>query len=232
MSLLELDNVSYQYPNAEANAVDSFSGTLETGKLTALLGCNGSGKSTIAKLAAGLTHPDSGTVLLNKNFLSAGWNGIGYLFQYPDDQFITASIESELAYGLENLALPPDQIVLEVKKALHQFHLLHLKDRSPEQLSDGQKQLVALVSVLLMHPKFLVLDEALSYLDLAWQQRIWQIISEINPKTGILWITTRTAEALRADEVWLINTGRMVNSGSPSKVLSNSNLEYYGLEPL
>lgn len=232
MSHIELINLTYRYPKAGNNAVDSFSGVIHAGKITALLGSNGSGKSTIAKLAAGLIQPGSGKVRLNQASLTIGWNSIGYLFQYPDDQFVTASVESELAFGIENLALPSNKIAILVNEALDQFHLRSLKDRSPEQLSDGQKQLVALTSVMLMRPKFLILDEALSFLDIAWQHRIWQILMDISDKIGILWLTTHTQEALRADVLWLINDGIMIGCGDPKKILSDVDLEKYGLEPL
>jgi len=97
MSNLELHDISYQYPHAKAYAVEKFSGSIKRGKITALLGCNGSGKSTIGQLSSGLISPSTGSVKLDNKPLTAGWNGIGVLFQYPDDQFVTSTVESELA---------------------------------------------------------------------------------------------------------------------------------------
>jgi len=232
MSLLELHDIAYRYPHTETPAVEEFSGVIESGKITALLGCNGSGKSTIGKIASGLISPLAGSVKLDGNSLKAGWNGIGALFQFPDDQFVTSTVESELAFGLENLAIESNVINNKVDYALSRFNLELLRYRSPEQLSDGQKQLVALASVLLMRPKFLILDEAVSFLDWGWQKRIWQSIVEVTTDTGILWITTRTSEAARADEVWLIDSGKLIGSGNPESILAKIDLEQIGLAPL
>ena len=232
MPVLELNDISYCYPQADTNAVENFSATLKTGSITTLLGANGSGKSTIGKIAAGLIQPSRGSVNISEPVLTSSWNSIGVLFQSPDDQFVSSTVGAELAYGLENLALETAVINQAVEECLDRYKLKPLRDRSPEQLSDGQKQLVALMSVMLMRPRFLILDEAVSYLDWGWQEIIRRTIEEVVADTGVLWITTRTSEALRADEVWLIDDGKLIASGEPSSTLSALKLEQYGLAPL
>jgi len=231
MALLELRDVSYTYPGATRPALDRVSCRLETGQLAALVGPNGCGKSTLALVAAGLLTPQAGNVILNGVGKSSAWNGVGLLFQNPDEQLLTADVESELAWGLENLALPPEEIDGRVQAALEFFDLSDKANLPPEALSDGQKQLVALAGVAVMEPAFLLLDEATAFLDPAWTTRVQEFARKLTETAGVIWITTRATRATAADRVWLMHRGRIVAEGTPEEMLQPERLEELGIEP-
>ena len=231
MAVLELREVSYTYPDSSSPALDRITCRLETGRFVALLGRNGSGKSTLALIAAGLLDPASGSVASNGVNLLPGWSGVGLLFQNPDEQLLAQDVEGELAWGLENLTLPPDEIESRVRKGLQQFGLTDKAHLPPEALSDGQKQLVALTALVVMKPAFLLLDEVTAFLDPYWTKRVLRITRELARDAGVLWISTRAAEAVAADEVWLMSQGKIVSTGTPQDMLIPHRLEQLGIEP-
>ena len=226
---LQLTNISLQYPGATSPALNNISCQIKSGQRIALLGENGCGKSTLAKVMCGLIEPDSGDVILNGKPLGEAWNGIGLLFQNPDEQLMASSVENELAWGLENLAMPPEVMIERIEAALVTFDLTDIRDTPPEHLSDGQKQLVALASVVVMKPDFLILDEVTAFLDPNWKDQILEKILSFSSKMGILWISTRSDENTNADEIWLMKDGLVIDKGNPESILTTEKLENTGL---
>ncbi len=211
MPILELKDVSLSYPGAVTLALNRVSCRLETGKYVVLYGSNGCGKSSLAKIMAGLLQPQAGEVIRSNIPTHSGWNSVGMLFQNQDEQLVSLDVESELAWGLENLNIPRDEMIERIKATLRQFDLTSIRYSPPESLSDGQKQLVALAATLIMKPSFLILDEATAFLDPQWRRRVQQYAREAVNSAGVLWITTRRAETADADELWSMVNGKIVS---------------------
>ena len=228
-SRLEIKNVTLKYSGSKTPALKNISCQLTPAKKTILLGANGSGKSTLAKVICGLLPPDSGEVLLDGKPLAEGWNGIGYLFQNPDEQLLASTVETELAWGLENLRLPHREMSVRVEECLEMFGLQDIRRHPPEHLSDGQKQLVAIAAIVAMRPSYLILDECTAFLDPGWKARIACKVDELAADMGVLWISSRPAEATRADEVWLMRTGEIIEQGSPDVLRRTDKLAIAGL---
>jgi energy-coupling factor transport system ATP-binding protein len=210
MPILELTDVTFSYPDSNVVTIANVSCKLGTGQFVVLHGSNGCGKSTLAKIMSGLLQPQSGIVNNNGGNSVSGWNGVGLLFQNPDEQLLAQNVEGEIAWGLENLGLPRNEMVKRVNETINYFNLTDLRQRPPESLSDGQKQLVALASIVVMRPSFLILDEATAFLDPLWKQRVRRYAQELSDNTGVLWITTRKQEIRDADEVWWMEKGELM----------------------
>ncbi len=231
MAVLTLSGVSFTYPGASKPAVENLSATVESGRWVALLGANGSGKSTLARLMAGLLSPTEGSVTLDGQSLRPEWNGIGIIFQNPDEGLFNPTVEREIAWGLENIATPPAEMEVRVSGVLERFGLQILANREPFTLSDGQKQLTALASILVMNPPLLIFDEPTAYLDPWWKRRLLVTVRESCGERGVVWFSTRAAEAVEADEVWLLHEGRLAERGAPEVMLRNERLERLGIVP-
>ncbi len=238
VNILELNNISYQYPNSKTRILKNISCKLETGRLITLLGANGSGKSTLAKVFCGILEPDSGEAPsptdppLQTAEEENSWNGIGLVLQNPDEQLVTGSVETELAWGLENLGVERDLMRRKVDELLDLFGLQKKRKTPPENLSDGEKQLVALGSIIIMDPDFLILDEPAAFLDNYWQNRIGELIIDLKERMGILWISTRAQDAQSSDEIWILQNGKIASSGSPIRILESDRLKEAGIAPL
>ena len=232
MAKLLFESVSYYYPGVSSPAIKDIGFTVETGEIIAVLGANGSGKSTLGKIAAGLLTPASGEVTVSGVDRHADWSGVGLLLQNPDEQILTHSVESELAWGLENLALPQDEMHRRVAEILEMFELQEMRSAAPETLSDGWKQILALASLVAMKPAFLVLDEVTAFLDPYWRVRIREFCRRLMQSTGLIWISTDTRDSLAADHVLVLENGRLVKSGHPDSVLHDVDLKKCGLELL
>ena len=204
MAILELRNVNYTYPGASRPAIEDVSLRLETGQFLVLTGDNGSGKSTLARVAAGLDLPSSGEIRCEPLGSRAA-----LLFQNPDEQLICSKVEKELAWGLENLSLSPDEIKTRVENGLGRFRLQSIADQPPEALSDGQKQLVALAALAVMRPAFLILDEVGAFLDPYWARQVLEYTQSIIQDTGILWIASRDEAIPLSGRVLKIDRGRL-----------------------
>ena len=232
MALLQLKDVSYTYPDSPKPALDNITFALETGQHVVLLGANGSGKSTLARVAAGLLMPASGEVVMTGFEDQAGWNGVGLLFQNPDEQLLTHSVEAELAWGLENLGLLQDEMRRRIGEALELFELSDKANSSPDTLSDGWKQVTALASLAVMRPAFLILDEATAFLDPYWTAKIKGMVRGLIEVSGLLWITADGADAIKADRVLGLVDGQLIADGNPREVLQPERLEALGIEPV
>lgn len=237
MKVLELKNVTYKYRAYESGengvypelpAVENISLDIFEGEFVALLGHNGSGKSTLAKLFNGLYIPASGTVkafdLLtsdSKNLFEIRKN-IGVVFQNPDNQMIATIVEDDIAFGPENIGLPPKEIAERVRFALSAVDMEKYRDSSATRLSGGQKQRIAIAGVLAVMPKVLVLDESTAMLDPKGRKEILAILKKLNTEHGItvILITHFMDEAAEAERVIVLNDGKIALDGTPSEVFS------------
>ena len=240
--MIELKEVSYKYKLDEERsilALDDINLTLKQGESVAIIGSNGSGKTTLARLLNALLLPTSGKVLVDgldtsdKDSQKMTRLKVGMVFQNPDNQLISTSVEREIAFGLENLALPYEEMERRVEWALDFFHLKEYKNHPPHKLSGGEKQRVALASVLSMQPEYLVLDEPTSLLDAKGKKEVMGLIEKFSKQRNmtVIHITQFPEEAIIADRVLVMHRGKIVLDGYPKDVFKQKNkLKEIGLE--
>ena len=226
MSKLEIKNLCFSY-SEDRPTIDDISFTLEKGSYTVILGHNGSGKSTLAKLIIGLLEKKSGQIFFNdeemdKKSIKKLQSKTALVFQNPDNQFIGATVEDDIAFGLENKQFPHDKMQEEINRFAESVHMLEYLKKEPSNLSGGQKQRVALAGALILRPEILILDEATSMLDPKGKSTVRKAIDRIhqeNPDLTILSITHDVDEALLADRVFILSHGKLVKDGTPKEIL-------------
>lgn len=238
MKAIEVENVSFAY-NQETDALAGVSFAVKRGSYTSLIGHNGSGKSTIAKLIAGLLVAKSGSIrvagkTMNEENISEIRRHIGIVFQNPDNQFIGSSVRDDIAFGLENYQVPQEEILPIVEHYATLVEMSSFLEREPEKLSGGQKQRVAIAGVLAMQPQILILDEATSMLDPRGKEEVNQLIRKLHqdrPEMTILSITHDIEEAAQSDDVIVMNKGKVVLAGKPEQVFKKEKqLQAIGLD--
>jgi energy-coupling factor transport system ATP-binding protein len=230
VAIVEAKEVSYSYrsENSISPALAGVSLTIEPGEFVAIIGHNGSGKSTFAKHINALYLPDSGQVLISgmdTKDETRVWDirrTAGMVFQNPDNQLVATIVEEDVAFGPENLGVPTEEIRLRVDEALEEVGMSEYKDRAPHMLSGGQKQRVAIAGVLAMRPDIIVFDEPTAMLDPEGRTEVLATIRELHGqgKTIIL-ITHYMEEALEADRVVIMTGGQITLSGTPREVFDN-----------
>lgn len=226
--LIIADNVSYTYEGAEQPAIHEVSLTVEEGEFLAILGRNGSGKSTLAKMFNALYLPTEGTMTIcgmdtkDEKYLWDIRQHAGMVFQNPDNQLVATVVEEDVAFGLENIGVPTEQILPRVMAALRTVGMENFAKHAPHMLSGGQKQRVAIAGMLAMRPKILILDEATAMLDPAGRRDIFSIARKLNRENGItvLWITHFMEEAAQADRLLIMHEGRVARSGLPAELFT------------
>ncbi|MBK7093462.1 MAG: ATP-binding cassette domain-containing protein [bacterium] len=224
--MIQFKDVSFGY-GASAFALRDINLTISTGERVCLLGRNGSGKSTILKLAAGIVTPHTGDVKIagvstkdNKQFRNLRGQ-IGFIFQNPDDQILTASVQSELAFTLENLNVDRDEIARRIKEFAKRFHLDNLLTRHPTQLSAGEKQRLVLAATLISTPSVLILDEPTSYLDSDGQKLVNEAVFG-SRDWSIMSATQNFAEVELYDRVVFVEGGEVIFDGTVSEFRSTT----------
>lgn len=236
--MIRLDDVSYSYGAGAGGrpALERVNLELSEGEIVVVVGANGSGKSTLARLANGLLVPSSGSVSVDGIATTDGprvreiRTRVGIVFQRPDDQIVTTSVEDDVAFGPENLGLPRDEIRRRVDAALEAAGLAGLEQREPHLLSGGQKQRLALAGALAMQPRYLVLDEPSSMIDPQGRSEILRIVSELRDSGhGILLVTHDLSDALIADRLIVLERGRVAYSGSLEQAAESVDLERVGI---
>lgn len=244
---IEFRDVKFHYDNSEnkENVINDLSFIINPGEMVAILGHNGSGKSTIAKLMMGLLSPSQGQIILddieiNENKISEDeidqlHSKMGIIFQNPDNQFVGVTVEDDIAFGLENYQIPREEMIERINKYAKLVNMEEYLKSNPEDLSGGQKQRVAIAGVLAMNTEVIIFDESTSMLDPKGTREIIDMIkllkSEYN-KT-IITITHNLEEATFADRVIVLNNGSIVLDGTPEEVLKEKNiLEASGLKLL
>lgn len=233
-SILQASNVEFVYrPNSENSfpikALSDITLSIARGQFVVVLGRNGSGKSTFARLLNALLIPTGGIVTVNgvdtKNPDSL-WDirkTVGMVFQNPDNQIIGTVVEEDVAFGPENLGIPPSEIRYRVDEALKSVNIYEYARNAPHLLSGGQKQRVAIAGILAMKPECIVLDEATSMLDPTGRKEVMKTVEKLNREENItvIHITHHMDEAIKADRVIVIDEGEIVFDDTPGKVFSN-----------
>lgn len=226
---LRLENVYYKYDDEEAYAVEDVSFSVKKGEWLALVGHNGSGKSSIAKLLNGLLFPEKGLIKVGNFILSENniWSIrklIGMVFQNPDNQFVGATVQDDVAFGLENQAVPHDEMVERVNSALNEVGMQMYATHEPIRLSGGQKQRVAIAGVIALSPAVIILDEATSMLDPQGREEVMETIRLLRERNQItvISITHDLDEVLFADRVIVMNDGHIHQTGTPNEVFQDT----------
>lgn len=241
MAILTFDKVEYVY-NAgledERKAVKGVSFSIEEGEFVALVGHNGSGKSTVAKLMNGLLTPSAGTVTVDglstadKKQLFDIRKTVGVVFQNPDNQMIATIIEDDVAFGPENLGCPPAEIRERVDFALEAVGMSEHKRGTPFRLSGGQKQRVAIAGVLAIRPRVMVLDESTAMLDPKGREEVMAVVKKLNreQKMTVVMITHFMEEAAEADRIIVMNDGGVLLDGGKEVFSHTAEIRSAGLE--
>lgn len=225
MPFLEFKSVDYAYASGDneyIQALNAVSLSIERGEFVALVGCNGSGKSTLARLCNGLILPDRGFVTVDgrstadKDALYDIRKKIGVVFQNPDNQMVTTIVEDDVAFGPENLGLPPEEIRARVEFALDCVGMREYAKSGPFRLSGGQRQRVAIAGVLAIKPELMVLDEATGMLDPEGRKEVMAVVEKLRREENmsVLMITHFMEEAALADRIIILDRGRVVADGT------------------
>lgn len=232
MSFIEVKNVTFSYDSEEANSPAVLHGvnlSVEKGEFVALLGHNGCGKSTMAHLFNGMLLPTSGDILID------GINTkdevrqldirrrVGLVQQNPDNQLVAGIVEEDVAFGPENLGVPPGEIRIRVDNALKAVDMYSYKDHAPHKLSGGQKQRIAIAGIIAMEPSCIVLDEPTAMLDPRGRAEVMDTIKKLNKENGItiILITHYMDEAVQADRVVVMDEGSILTDSPPYETFSN-----------
>ena len=239
MDYISVQNVTFQYePQSESESLpqkpvlDDISFSVKKGEFVALLGHNGSGKSTVAKHLNAMLAPTSGKVMIDGMDTSDEAvtydirRKVGLVLQNPDNQLVASIVEEDVAFGPENLGIPSDEIRQRVDEALKAVDMYEYRLNAPHKLSGGQKQRVAIAGIIAMKPDCIVLDEPTAMLDPKGRQEVLDTILKLNRENGItiVMITHYMEEAVLADKVYVIDNGRMLTSGTPREVFSQVEL--------
>ncbi len=230
--ILEAKGVHFAYPGEAGEAAAALSGielAVRRGEYVALIGPNGSGKTTLLKHFNALLKPSAGEVLVGglstaaESNLPAIRRQCGMIFQNPDNQLVATTVEEDVAFGLENQALPPAEIRGRVSEALRLLGLSELAQHPPHLLSGGEKQRVAIAGILAMRPRCLLMDEPTAMLDPGGQSEVLDCVRRLNREQGItvIHVTHCPAEAARAGRVVILDRGRVAAQGPPAEVLTD-----------
>lgn len=240
-NIIEVKNVTYEYTDEEKTfaAVKNLSLNIERGSFTVILGHNGSGKSTLAKMLNGLNKPTSGDVFADgintkdeKTEIEVK-RKVGMVFQNPDNQIIASIVEEDVAFGPENLGIPPKEIEKRVEDALKAVDMWEFRKSTPHHLSGGQKQRIAIAGIIAMQPECLVLDEPTAMLDPKGRAEIISTLHRLNRDMGItvVLITHYMEEAENADRVIVMNDGEIIADDKPKVIFSDvERLKKVGLD--
>ena len=221
-----LRDVSFTYEEAPSPALSGVSATIRQGEFVAVLGHNGSGKSTLAKLINALYVPGEGNVVVcgydtrEEKLIWEIRRRAGMIFQNPDNQIVATVVKEDVAFGLENLGVPTDEMIPRIEQALSAVRMSKYADSAPHTLSGGQKQRVAIAGILAMEPSVIIADEATAMLDPSGRKEVLETVRMLNRSKGItvLWITHFMEEAALADRVIVITDGTIRAEGTPAEV--------------
>ncbi len=245
MQAIEFKNVIFSYRSGDGDQAEitevlkSINFSVEKGRFIALLGKNGSGKSTAARLINGLLKPVSGTVTVlgkdvsDKNNLFEVRKSVGMVFQNPDNQQIASIVEDDVAFGPENIGMPREEIGRAIDFALKVTDMEKFRHSEAAKLSGGQKQRVAIAGAIAIYPEILILDESTSMLDPKGRREVMEVVKTLNKERGmtVIDITHYMDEAAEADEIYVLSDGVIKLRGTPDEVFSKiETLRSAGLE--
>ena len=237
-NIIEVRNLKYKYDSESENyTLNDVSFQVKKGEWLSIVGHNGSGKSTTVRLIDGLLEAESGDIIISGDKLTAEnvWEKrrqIGMVFQNPDNQFVGATVEDDVAFGLENQGLDYDLMVERVQQALELVGMQDFKEREPARLSGGQKQRVAVAGVVALRPDIIILDEATSMLDPEGRLDLIQTVKKIKDKNGltVISITHDLDEIALSDRVLVMKEGQVESTATPRELFSREDLEELGLD--
>ena len=238
-TIIELEDIHYRYHEDDAReALAGVSLEIRRGEWLAIIGHNGSGKSTLAKVMNGLIEANTGSVVVNGKTLTEetvfdARRTVGMVFQNPDNQFVGTTVEDDIAFGLENIGLPREEMLERVTKVLDMVKMSEFRTKEPARLSGGQKQRVAIAGVTALEPEVIILDEATSMLDPKGRLEVISTIQKLHKekKITVISITHDLDEAAQADRVVLMEQGQIQQIGTPKEIFKlGSKLVEKGLD--
>jgi energy-coupling factor transporter ATPase len=242
MAIIETRNLTYTYPGGTKQSISDVSIRIEKGEFTLITGPSGCGKTTLCRCFNGLIpHFYQGE--MKGNMIIAGLNvtehpiyelakRVGLVFQNPENQLFALSVEKDVAFGLENLGIPREEMRKKVDWALQLADIYDLRERAPHELSGGQQQRVAIASVLAMQPEVIVLDEPTSFLDPLSARKIFEVIHELNRNLGITVVLVEhrlDLTARYADHIIIMSEGKVVLDGDPHEILRSEEARLIGV---
>lgn len=246
MEQIKYENVFFSYfvededgKKTEFKIFENFNLSIEKGSFVAVLGHNGSGKSTIAKLANGIIVPQNGRVVVdgmetaNDDDLFNIRQKVGMVFQNPDNQIVSSIVEEDVAFGVENLGLSSEECRKRVDESLKRVGMYENRLKAPNKLSGGQKQRVAIAGIMAMKPECIVFDEPTAMLDPSGRKEVMDSAKQLNREDGItiVFITHYMDEAVQADRVIVVDDGKIKKDGTPQEVFSDvDGLKELGLD--
>ncbi|AIF42077.1 energy-coupling factor transporter ATPase [Virgibacillus halodenitrificans] len=236
--LIEFRDVSFRYGEEQPWVLRNCSFQIYEGEWVAIIGHNGSGKSTIAKLINGLLFPQKGEILIDGQQVNEEtiWDirkEVGMVFQNPDNQFVGTTVQDDVAFGMENRGTPREEMVTRIEETLSAVGMEDYRFTEPHRLSGGQKQRVAIASVLAISPKVLILDEATAMLDPKGRTEIMRTVSNVQNKEALslITITHDLQEVVQADRVIVMNKGEIWDRATPREIFSKKDsLREIGLD--
>lgn len=226
--IIQVQDLSFQYSQSDERlAIDGLSTTIYEGEWLAIIGHNGSGKSTFSKLLVGLLEAKSGIIEVDGKVLSMEtlWDirsQVGLVFQNPDNQFVGATVEDDVAFALENRGMPVEEMHERVASALKRVKMWDYRDKEPAALSGGQKQRVAIAGVIAMAPKIIILDESTSMLDPEGREELMAVVADIKQDNDltVISITHDLNEAAEADRMLVFKEGQIIKEGRPADIFT------------
>jgi len=236
MNIIEIRDLHFHYVEQE-QVLEDINLTIEKGEWVSVLGHNGSGKSTLSQLIIGLLKADQGEIIvdgltLNEDTVYDIRKKIGIVFQNPDNQFVGVTVEDDIAFGMENLCFPREEILRRIDEYSKRVRMNEYLKKEPHNLSGGQKQRVAIAGILAMNTDIIIFDEATSMLDPKGRDEILDYIKEINAQgVTVITITHDMKEAIHSDKIVILKEGKILKVGTPKEVLNDkatlnaSNLE-------
>lgn len=237
--IITVNNIKYKYNIDDDHlALNDVSFSVKQGEWLSIVGPNGSGKSTLAKTLNGLIAPQEGSVQVDGLDLTMEnvWDirqRVGMVFQNPDNQFVGATVQDDVAFGLENLGIPRPEMIERIEHALAQVGMTDFAEKEPARLSGGQKQRVAIAGIVTLKPKIMILDEATSMLDPRGRREVLQTVKEVKERENltVLSITHDVDEAAASDRVLVMKGGQIIDHDKPEAIFSQTkNLMSYGLD--
>lgn len=227
--MIEINNLTFQYQPDSPKVLDNVSLSFQSGDWVSVIGHNGSGKSTLVKIMMGILEEYDGEILIRGNKLTKDniaeyREKFAIVFQNPDNQFVGATVEDDVAFGLENQGLPRAEMIEKTEAALTAVNMLSYRKHAPARLSGGQKQRVAIAGALAMEPDVLILDEATSMLDPEGRKDILNILDDIHGlrKTTLIYITHDLSEIEKSDYAVIMKDGEVLNQGSIEHIFSDT----------
>ena len=236
-NIIEVKNLKYKYDQEEKYTLNDVSFHVKQGEWLSIIGHNGSGKSTTVRLIDGLLEAESGDIYISGDKLTADnvWEKrrlIGMVFQNPDNQFVGATVEDDVAFGLENQGVPLEEMRVRVQEALELVGMASFKKREPARLSGGQKQRVAIAGIVALRPNIVILDEATSMLDPEGRLELIRIVKEIKDEHNmtVISITHDLDEVALSDRVIVMKNGQIESTSTPAELFMRDDLIELDLE--